>query len=189
MGLWRHINGSKSRVALVLLASCGLLALGVPSASARWTIHNDADATNVTAPPGGTDTQTCTDRLRGQSGWAVGDSPADGYVAPPLAYAPVMYDIWTPPPGATPGGDIVESDSGDGADYLEPPDATPIPAVFVKHFTTSRRHALTPPQTPPDLSGNYLYTIGTFYTERRQVLCRDKFWASSRPRRVPPFFC
>lgn len=155
------IQGYRGRVASALAAACGLLLLGAPTASARWTVHNDADVTQILAPPGGVEGETCADRLRGQAGWAVSDSP-DTYLPPPLAYAAVQYDIWTKPAGAPPGGVIQVAENGQDVIYVAP-DTTSRPAVFVKHFTTTRRHAVTPPYLIPDF-GLYLYTIGTFYT-------------------------
>jgi hypothetical protein len=162
MSLWRQISGSGSHGAAALLAACALLLLGVPSASARWTIHNDADVTNITAPPGGVDGETCADRVRGRAGWAVSESP-DVYAPPALAYQAVQYDIWTKPATAPTGGDIQLAPNGQDVVYVQP-DTTSVPAAFVKRFTTSRRHAVMPPYLIPDFGGLYLYTIGTFYT-------------------------
>ena len=155
-----YIKGSTGRTAALMASVCGLLLLAAPSASARWTIHNDADVTQILAPPGGVDGETCADRVRGQAGWAASDSSGT-YVPPPLAYDPVLYDIWTKPRGAPNGGEIVQTDAGVEYRLAGVPD---VPAAFVKHFTTSRRHAVTPPYLIPNLSGLYLFTIGTFYT-------------------------
>ena len=155
-----YIKGSTGRTAALMASVCGLLLLAAPSASARWTIHNDADVTQILAPPGGVEGETCADRVRGQAGWAASDSSGT-YVPPPLAYDPVLYDIWTKPRGAPNGGEIVQTDAGVEYRLAGVPD---VPAVFVKHFTTSRRHAVTPPYLIPNLSGLYLFTIGTFYT-------------------------
>jgi hypothetical protein len=165
---WRQSGGSASRGTAALLAASGLLLLSAPSASARWTIHNDADVTNIAAPPGGVDGETCADRIRGQAGWAVGESP-DVYVPPALAYQAVQYDIWTKPATAPTGGDIQLAPNGQDVVYVQP-DSTSVPAAFVKHFTTSRRHAVTPPYLIPDFGGLYLYTVGTFYTSLPQSI-------------------
>jgi hypothetical protein len=149
------------RGATALLAALATVALAPSMALGTWRVHNDADVTNITTPPGGTDTETCADRVRGQAGFAVSDLPGE-YTPPPHAYDAVLYDIWTKPTTSPPGGEIQLADNGDVVYAV--PGVDPVPALFVKHFTTTRRHAVTPPYLIPDFGGLYLYTIGTFYT-------------------------
>jgi hypothetical protein len=150
------------RGAVALVAAIATVVLVPSTASARWRFHNDADVTQISAPPGGTEDQTCTNLLKGQTGWAVdpGGDP-NTYPVPDIAYQAVTYDVWTKPSDAPAGGQITFRDPD--VEYLLP-DGTTVPAVFVKQFTTSDRVAVTPPITTPALSPNYLFTRGHFST-------------------------
>jgi hypothetical protein len=157
------LNPFNRRGVIAVIAAVMTVALVPSSALARWRFHNDADVTQITAPPGGTQDQTCTTKLKGQTGWAVDpNGDPSTYVVPPIAYEAVTYDVWTKPASAPDGGQITTSDP-DGVQYLLS-DGTSWPAVFVKQFTTSARAAVTPPRTTPALSPNYLFTLGHFST-------------------------
>jgi hypothetical protein len=152
------------RGATALLAAATVIALAPSAAVATWRVHNDADVTQITAPPGGTEDQTCANELRGQTGFALdpGVDPAV-FVIPPIAFQAVTYDVYTKPAGAPNGGTIDDTDAG--IVYNEPDGITSVPALFVKQFTTSPRTAVTPPQNLPDHGTNfYLFTIGNFST-------------------------
>ena len=62
-----RVFGRKTVAALI--AAGALVLVGSLPASARWTIHNDADVTQITAPPGGDDNRpvptACAGRVDG----------------------------------------------------------------------------------------------------------------------------
>ena len=135
--------------ATLLAASTLVLAVGVGPASAKWVIHNSNDVTLITPPPGGTETQTCSDRLKGTTGWSVfTDQPAT-YVPPSTAFSGVNYEIWKPPPGFASMNDGNEQFAADGFTIIGYSffDTNGIEsfATKVKAFTTANRTALATP--------------------------------------------
>lgn len=153
-----------ARTVAVLLAATALTALGASTAFARWHLHNDADVTQITPPPGGNETQTCTDTLRGKSGWneAVDDP---GSVTPPAyAFGSVPYEIYQASAGAKPGG-FIESPDDVNVDYMNP-DGTTVSAFRIVDFDSGPRGLLVPPQPidppRPGQENNYVFTSGDF---------------------------
>jgi hypothetical protein len=59
----------------VALSTTALLVAFATPAEARWKIHNGNDVSQMTPPPGGTEEQTCSDRLVGEAGWSLFVSP------------------------------------------------------------------------------------------------------------------
>jgi hypothetical protein len=157
------------RGATALLAATTVIALAPSAAVATWRIHNDVDITQITAPPGGTENETCSNALHGQSAWSTSVSPGEDPelsrpAAGSFAYQPVDYVVWKAPPGAS-GGDFVEADVGTGVNY-QLADGTLLPAIFVRQFTTPAR-ASVPAQLvfPPASSTSdnlYLYSLTNF---------------------------
>lgn len=144
-----------SRATIAVLVTGGMVALGPSSATARWQVHNGSEVTEIVAPPGGTEAQTCADRVRGRSGWHTGvivpDDPASYTPAPATgAYDPVTYDVWKAPPGFSEGS--FRDDDAGGVEFLDS-NGDPVPAVFVTQFTTPPRGAVSPePLNPSDVS-------------------------------------
>ena len=88
-----HTSGRRvGRGVTALLVAGAVIALGMPGAVASWHIHNDADVTQITPPPGTNDESlTCANVLRGQTAWSTfvpdNDGPLDrpALAAPPVA--------------------------------------------------------------------------------------------------------
>jgi hypothetical protein len=150
-----------SRAAAVLVTAGVLVVSASLPASARWTIHNDVDVTSITAPPGGNDRQTCSDTLRGQTGWSeFSTDPGAVTTLPDYAFQPVPYVIYLAPPGSLPDGDFVESGTVDGGfDYSDTNGLHP--ASLIVNFSSGPRTLLNPPQVSevPDV---YVFTSGDF---------------------------
>jgi hypothetical protein len=124
----------------------------------------------MTAPAGGTESQTCPGRLVGETGWATFLPPEDDpatYV-PELAsgaYSPVTYDVWQAPPGFDTWDADAELDPNTGAPigFTFSDDTGAHPATKVTQFVTA---ALTPLQPPflmdgdgdPSDGGQYVFT-------------------------------
>jgi hypothetical protein len=134
-----------------------------------WRIHNDADISQITAPPRGTEDETCSDALHGQAAWSASvPSDADPESLRPCdtspAYQPVNYGVWKAPSGAT-GGSF--QDPGDGNEVLyRLPDQTALPTQFIMQFTTLRRVSvpaqLVFPPASPTTANLYLYSLTDF---------------------------
>jgi hypothetical protein len=160
------------RAVVAIFAACGMLAVGATPTDARWRVHNDGDVTQIIAPRGGTEDQSCADRLRGQSAWSTGvpagDDP-DQYAPPPgdpFAYGALSYDVWKAPAGFT-EGNFVEADTGTGVDFYPEGSFDPLPAVFVRQFTTPPRapvppEPLYPKELDPEGTNLYLFSLATF---------------------------
>ena len=154
---------------LSALLVAGTAALSASPAQARWNVHNDADVTQITAPPGGTETQTCADRIVGEAGWAQFFDTAEeaaAYVPPASAYQSSTYTVWQAPAGFT-DFDLAEvqfNDAGEVTGYNFP-DADgnyTIPATRVMQIVTDPRTALPAPiPADPDSTGGagfYVYS-------------------------------
>jgi hypothetical protein len=149
----------------LLLVPALALALGASPASAKWLIHNSNDVTQITAPPGGTEEQTCSDRLRGETGWATFVSSTDPAPDPlPLgALGPATYELWKAPPGFTSFDQAQEDQDANGNTVYTFFDANgdPVPTTFTS-FTTSNRTALSTPVSvngvPPGDDDVYVFT-------------------------------
>jgi hypothetical protein len=159
-----RVKRGVARAVAVLLAATAFTALGASTASARWHIHNDADVTLITPPPGGNETQTCTDTLRGKSGWNEAVDDPRTVTPPPYAFHSVPYEIYQASVGAQPGG-FIESPDDVHVDYMNP-DGTIVPAFLIVDFDSGPRSLLVPPQPiDPPVSGqpnNYVFTAGNF---------------------------
>src|SRR6187200_1848280 len=96
-------NRFRTRFALGVALALSVWIAVAPAASARWVVHNDADVTEIKAPPGGTQRQTCTNKLRGRSGWSTlvpqGQDPRTFGPLPDEAFAGVRYEVWKAPAG------------------------------------------------------------------------------------------
>jgi hypothetical protein len=121
-----------------------------PSADARWNIHDGALGTELRPPPGGTDRQTCADRVRGRAGWYAPGQDAD-YVpaASTDAYRAVPYEVWRAPAGFTSfaSGEKQQDEDGNVTGYLftDPSTGDPSAATKVLEFTTPRRTLVDDP--------------------------------------------
>lgn len=164
------------RTVLATLFAGGALVAGLAPAAARWQVHNDADVTQILAPPKGTEEETCTDSLRANSGWQTyvpNSDDVNNYVPPDGsgAYGPVEYDFWRAPRPYT-SGFFQESDLNPGQVDFYPDDGsgTSVPAIFVRHYTTPPRTKVSPPQylypdqVDPDPTGGnlYLFSMNTW---------------------------
>lgn len=152
----RMFTGTATRRGVVATAIVtGALVAGATQAEARWQVHNSADVTQIVTPQGQTEDKTCTDKLRGQSGWStsvpVPDDPDDYAPASDSgAYGPVVYDIWKAPDGLT-DGFFSETEPGSGiVEFLPDGGGDPVPAVFVRQYVTPSRAAITPEYLYPD---------------------------------------
>ena len=162
------------RSAIAALLAGGVLFVGLLPAAARWQVHNSDDVTQILAPAGGTEAQTCTDRLRGQSGWSTfvpNEDNVSDYVPPSgsNAYGPVNYNFWKAPAGYA-SGTFQESNLTPGAvDFYPDGGSDPVPAIHVRDFTTPSRAQITPTYLYPDqvdtdpFGGNlYLFSRATW---------------------------
>jgi len=160
----------RTRVLVVLGAALALAIVlaGTPAANARWTVHNDADVTEIKAPPGGTQKQTCADRLRGRSGWSTlvpSTQDPNTYPIHDRAFARVRYEVWKAPAGFTSFGGAEEVDAdGDGfvEDYLfTDANGNQFSSILVKRFRTDPRVDLQQAEAiyPKDTSEERLYVL------------------------------
>src|SRR5215213_5485848 len=85
----------------VALSTVSLLLVWGSPADARWKVHNSNDVTQMTPPPGGTEDQTCSDSLVGETGWSVFVSPEEPAPdpLPSSAFTGVNYELWKAPAG------------------------------------------------------------------------------------------
>lgn len=148
-----------SSIVLILVAVL-ISGAGSSPAAARWNIHNDADVTQITAPPGGSEDQTCADRLRGENGWSAFVDPADdpsALVPPPQAYGPGHYSVWQAPPGFSDfvAAEVQTDDQGEVTGYLFPDGSQ---ATRLPDIVTADRAAL--PQ-PIRIEGTDIYVYTT----------------------------
>ena len=151
---------------VALLMSMGVLLVTTP-ALARWNVHNDADVTQMTAPVGATEDDTCASRLRGETGWSdfvEGNQDPSAYEPPAAAYTPTTYYVWKAPAGFTSFGEAQpEFDStGNVTGFVfTAPDDTEHRATFVMQFKTAARTAVAQPipigEPSPD-GGLYVFT-------------------------------
>ena len=156
-----RVFGRKTVAALI--AASALVLVGPLPASARWTIHNDADVTQMTAPPGGDDRQTCGDSLRGQSGWAVFNPDTTSVTVPDYAFEAVPYVVYVAAVGSLPGGDFVTSP--DGTDTIVYSDANGFESASVLlNFNTKPRSLLAAPEAVSGVDGEFVYTSGDLST-------------------------
>jgi len=146
---------------LLILVVLSMVAFTSP-ASARWRIHNGNDVSDMTAPPGGTAQQTCSDQLRGATGWAtfVEDPNAPGPL-PPGAFSGTTYDVWKAPPGFSSfsEGNAEFDNNGNivGYTFQDPKTGQPVAATLVVNFTTvDRMRMVTPASMGTD--GLYVFT-------------------------------
>lgn len=159
----------RRRVVLSILTALAVWTvplLGATPAVARWSYHNDADVTQITTPPGGTDDQTCQDRLRGETGWsAYLDETQDPsqYQVPDNALLPASYTVWKAPPGFTSFG-LAEAQFNDvggvtGYNFPDENGVATIPATQVMTFDTGPRTLLPAPiaTDPPEDGANYVF--------------------------------
>jgi hypothetical protein len=154
----------------VALACAAVLTVGAAPALAKWSVHNSNDVTQMTSPPGGTEDQTCSDRLVGETGWSVfvsPDTPAPDPL-PPGAFTGVNYELWKAPPGFSNMNEAVEEFDPDG-NFLGYTffdlNGDPFPATQVKAFTTAPRVALPQPipvNGGPPTGDVYVFTAADF---------------------------
>lgn len=165
-------------------SGCAALALGVALAAsaqpalARWTFHDSSIGETITAPAGGTRSQTCTDRLLGAGGWATfvdvenGEDPAE-VVIPPGATSRVDYEVWKAPAGFDSFNLASEDDSGV---YFEDTDGTRHPAASVGRVTTPPRSVLRAPRPANGdsaVSDNFVFTSASISLPLRGVAPGD----------------
>ncbi|MEO8329063.1 MAG: PxKF domain-containing protein [Candidatus Nanopelagicales bacterium] len=147
-------------VSLLIFVVLSMVALTSP-ASARWRIHNGNDVSDMTAPPGGTAQQTCSDQLRGASGWATFvEDPTAPDPLPPEAFMGTTYDVWKAPPGFSnfSEGQEVQDNFGNtiGFTFFDPVTNETSSATLVIHFTTVDRMQMVTP-APIGTSGVYVF--------------------------------
>jgi hypothetical protein len=156
-----------------LVTTCSVVALGSPTASARWQVHNDADITQIIPPPAsGDESLTCSNRVRAQSAWSTnvpaGEDPES--VRPPStsgAYGRLRYDVWKAPVN-DPNGNFQESDPGPGVDFFDSMGNLVGPATRVSplNYRTPARqsvpaHPVFPP-VDPTTDNLYYYSLTGF---------------------------
>lgn len=154
----------RTAISLLLAVIVALVSvLGATPAVARWNIHNDADVTQITAPPGGTEDQTCPDRLSGLNGWSTfipeGDDPL-AFEPPAAAYGPGSYTVWKAPPGfadfSTAQAQFNDVGEIIGYNFVDA-SGEEIPATEVMQFVTADRTLLAQP-VETDIEGVYVFT-------------------------------
>jgi hypothetical protein len=175
----RHPRSARtlSRGVLALLVAGSIVALAPSVASARWQIHNGADATQMVPAPDGNDTHTCADALHGQSAWTtvipVGGDPDPSQVTfDSTTFATVTYEVYKRPPNVPDVNDAYDFDfDGDGDLDVVFDDSTgqAVPAIFVETFVTDPRTAppapgyeLVYPPFDPTTDNTYLYSLVSF---------------------------
>ena len=156
----------------------------VSPASARWATHDEAAATEIRAPRGGTEGQTCRTRLRGRAGWSAtveAGQPPGSVPVPDQAYSRVRYEVWRAPAGFTTmaGARGVDTD-GDGVDdeyWLADDNGNEFPATLIRRFRTPERAELRRPEpvydVPPGESNVYVFTAARFSPRLRSVARGD----------------
>lgn len=152
------------------LATASLVVVGASPALAKWAIHNSNDATQMTAPPGGTEDQTCTNRLQGETGWSIFVSPEEPAPdpVPSSAFTAVNYEVWKPPPGFASMNEGVEQvdAAGNTIGYtFFDLNGNESSATLVKAFTTAPRTALPEPiplNGGPPTGDIYVFTTAPF---------------------------
>jgi hypothetical protein len=157
----------KPTAALVLGLGVSLgLCLSAGPAAARWTIHDEANATQVLDPPGGTDGQVCAGRLRAESGWVAIEDP-ETYVPPADrgAYDAVRYQVWRAPSGFSTfagSSSVVDTSSGEVVDYIFTDDAGgEHHATKVADVVAPARRLLRPPEAT-DIESEFVFTKAAF---------------------------
>ncbi|VXB32995.1 hypothetical protein [Nocardioides sp. AX2bis] len=143
-----------------------------PSAEARWTFHNDAVGEVVSAPDGGTRSDTCRGRLRAVAGWGTfvdvenGEDPA-AVPVPPDALTSVRYQVWKAPAGIDSFASAFE-DPETGALVLVAPDGTLREAALAGAATTPARSLVETPRPAggdPGRSGSFVFATAPFSVE------------------------
>ena len=152
------------------LSTVSLLVVAASPADAGWRVHNSNDVTQMTAPPGGTEDQTCSDRLVGETGWSVFVSP-DEPAPDPLpssAFTGVNYELWKAPPGFASMNEGVEQFDANGNivgySFFDL-NGNEFSATQVKAFTTAPRAALAQPiplNGGPPTGDVYVFTTAPF---------------------------
>lgn len=140
------------------------LCTNAPVASARWNVHDEGFATQFLATPGGTEDETCSSRLRGQSGWLAVEDP-DTYVPDPAttgAYGALRYQAWKAPQGFSSFQDAQEEfdASGNFTGYVFDDHGTELRATLVGDVVTPNRHLLDDPL--PTASNDFVFTLADF---------------------------
>ena len=153
-----------------MLATVSLLVVWASPAEARWKVHNANDVTQMTAPSGGTENQTCTDSLVGETGWSTFVSPEEPAPdpIPSSAFTGVNYELWKPPPGFASMNEGVEQVDANGntTGYLFfDLNGNESAATLVKAFTTANRTLLPAPEPingGPPTGDVYVFTTAPF---------------------------
>ena len=153
------------------LATASLVVVGAGPALAKWAIHNSIDATQMTPPPGGTEDQTCTDHLQGETGWSTfvaPDVPAPDPL-PSAAFGGANYEVWKPPPGFASMNEGVPEFNAEGTSIIGYTffdlNGNPSSATLIKTFTTAPRTALPEPiplNGGPPTGDTYVFTTAPF---------------------------
>lgn len=138
-----------------------------PSAEARWHFHDASVGEVVSAPDGGTRSETCRGRLRAVAGWgtfvdaANGEDPATVPV-PPDALTSVRYQVWKAPAGFD-SFDAAFQDT-DGVVFQDA-DGSLHPAALVGAATTPARSLVDTPRPAggdPGHSDNFVFAAAPF---------------------------
>jgi hypothetical protein len=142
------------------------LALTAAPAAARWRIHDEAAATQLLAPPGGTEGQACQERVRAEAGWVASEDPTFVPPSDSTAYDAVRYQVWQAPAGFSTfsGATSVVDASGEVIDYIFT-DASggEHHATRVADVVSPPRHLLSPPE-PTDGSA-LVFTKAAFFAD------------------------
>ena len=152
------------------LATVCLVVTWAAPANAGWRVHNANDVTQMTAPPGGTEDQTCSDSLVGETGWSIFVSPEEPAPdpIPSSAFTGVNYELWKPPPGfasMNEGVEQVDSNGNTTGWTFFDLNGDPHPATLIKAFTTANRTALPAPEPingGPPTRDVYVFTTAPF---------------------------
>jgi len=154
----------------IALSTAALLIVAASPADAVWKVHNSNDVTQMTPPPGGTEDQTCSDQLLGETGWSVFVSP-DEPAPDPLpssAFTGVNYELWKAPSGFASMNEGVEQfdTNGNVVGYsFFDLNGNEFSATQVKAFTTAPRAALAQPiplNGGPPTGDVYVFTTAEF---------------------------
>jgi hypothetical protein len=86
------------RAAFVIVIAVLAVAVVAPGASAKYTLHNDANMTE-TDVVSGSEFNTCGDHISGRSAWS---NFRGDLVNPPGASSPAKYEVFVFPPGENP---------------------------------------------------------------------------------------
>jgi hypothetical protein len=151
------------RSSTVTIMAAGLVMLG-PGAEARWNVHDEGDASHPIPPPGAYEDQTCTDRLRGATGFIQSVSPGtdpNQMDIPSYGYDPVVYHLWKAPPGY-----IHFNEQSSPEDVTATDDAGhEVQATRLPSFTTPPRASIGfayPALGPASGDTNYVFTQARF---------------------------